>query len=276
MASKEICMAELRWWQTSWKRIGTGLRRMLIGLVLLCVLLLQVAVMIWELQPVIAHVMLWHTAREIALENPNVALMPQPLADTRVGTLKDGMSISCFGYVIQVPWATTKVMKDFKTVAIFGFADGSSLQIFDPADHMDMLKATPADEAAQREGLRPLLGDDAVRSHYDYANAELYARPNEIAFFHSRHRNARAMMLLTMKSMDIPEGTTVIYSVTDAHIRGFQFGDPKKVPMLIQLLLFDDHDRAMKLTLKGPRGSTQPVLTQEQINAIIASVRPPD
>jgi len=32
----------------------------------------------------------------------------------------------------------------------------------------------------------------------------------------------------------------------------------------------------MKLTLKGPRGSTQPVLTQEQINAIIASVRPPD
>ena len=84
------------------------------------------------------------------------------------------------------------------------------------------------------------------------------------------------MMLLTMKSMDIPEGTTVIYSVTDAHIRGFQFGDPKKEPMLIQLLLFDDHDRAMKLTLKGPRGSTQPVLTQEQINAIIASVRPPD
>ena len=50
MASKEICMAELRWWQTSRKRIGTGLRRMLIGLVLLCVLLLQVAVMIWELQ----------------------------------------------------------------------------------------------------------------------------------------------------------------------------------------------------------------------------------
>jgi len=30
------------------------------------------------------------------------------------------------------------------------------------------------------------------------------------------------------------------------------------------------------LILNGPRGSTQPVLTQEQINAIIASVRPPD
>lgn len=269
-------MTEMKWWQTSWKRIGAGLRRTFIGLLLLCVLLLQIAVMLWELRPAIAHVVLWQTAREIALENPNVALMPQPLADTRVGTLNDGMFIHRFGYGIHVPWAATKVVKDFKTAAIFGFEDGSSLQMFDPSDHMDMLKAAPSDEAAQREGLRPLLGDDAVRSHYDYANAELSARPGEISIFHSRQRNARAMMLLSMKSVDIPSEATAIYSVAGSRLRGFQFGDPKNAPTFIQLLLFDDRDRALKLTLKGRRGSTQPVLTQEQINAIIASVRPPD
>ena len=237
-------MAEMKWWQTSWKRIGAGLGRTFIGLLMLCLLLFQITVMLWELQPAIAYVILWHTMRQIALENPNIGLMPQPLADTRVGTLNDGMFIHRFGYGVRVPWAATKVVKDFKTAAIFGFEDGSSLLMFDPADHIDMLKAAPSDEAALREELRPLLGDDAVRSHYDYANAELNTRPNELSLFHSRRRNARAMMLLSMKSMEIPSEATAIYSIKGSHLRGFQFGDPKKTPTFINLLLFDDQDRA--------------------------------
>jgi hypothetical protein len=183
--------------------------------------------------------------------------------------------VSHFGYSLKVPWTKTTVEKDFKTIYSTGFSDGSSLLMFDPNDRQDLLSLYASNKPAMSD-LRLLLGDAAVRSHYSYAKTVLHAKPTEISLFHSRRTNARAMMLVSMKSMEIPDGTKAIYPVLGPHVRGFQFGDPGKVSTFIELLLFDDHDRGLELVFKGPKGSTQPVLTQEQINGVIASVQAVD
>jgi len=82
------------------------------------------------------------------------------------------------------------------------------------------------------------------------------------------------MMLSTMKSLKIPSNTTAIYSIGTPTLRGFQFDDSSKSPTFIKLVLFDENDQAIELDLHGPRGSTQPALSQEQINGIIASIHP--
>jgi hypothetical protein len=251
-----------RWWSVRWTRVVLWIVIVWVGL---CVLMLPAA-----------HIMSWYTAKSTVADNPSTALQVQPLPDTRIADLKGGLMVSRFGYSLQVPWAEVKTQNDYKTVSVMRFEDGSSLIIEDPGSYVDMLSAKPAREAESRKAWGQLLGSDAVASHYDFAKLALQALPTEISLFHSRRRNARAAMLLLMKSLDIPDQATAIYGVSAPHIRGFQFGDPKKLPTYLELLLFDEHDRALKLTFRGPKGGTQPVLTQEQVNAIIASVQGPN
>jgi hypothetical protein len=253
-------MAE-KWWSVKWRRVVLGIIVALGGL--------------WLLTITTGHVMIWYEAKDIVKSEPRVALQPQVLRDTRAANLKDGTIVSHFGDSLQVPWTKTTVEKDFRTIYSVDFSDGSSLLMFDPAERQDLLTPYASNKPALSY-LRSWLGDEAVRSHYDYAKTVVYAEPTEISLFHSRRTNAKAMFLLSMKSLEIPDRTTVVYAVSAPHCRGFQFGDPGKGPTFIDLLLFDDHDRGLNLIFKGPRGVTQPVLTQEQINGMIASAHAAD
>lgn len=246
--------------RVSWRRVG------------ICLAIIFAA--LWLLDLAIPSVSTWWLARHVDVDDPIVALVPQQLKDTGVADLKDGMVITHFGYSIQVPWTKATVVKDYTSVEATGFEDGSSLLMFNPGDHLDMLTTQSGNATAAREGLRSLLGDQAMKSHFDYARAEFNARPGEVSLFHSRRSNTRSYMLLTMKSLDIQKGVTEIYTISSPNLRGFQFGDPHLSPMFIELLLFDGHDRALKLIFKGPRGGTRLFLTQEQINAMVASMRP--
>lgn len=252
-------MSRDAWWRTSWKRAGW--------------ILLTLFISLWLLELIAAHTILWHEAREVGQEYPVVALMPKPLADRSMVELKDGATISRFGYSVQFPWPKTTVVRDWKTIWMTKFEGGPSLIIEDPADHFDMLRAAPEDDTARRNGLRPILGDEATRSHYDYAKAELNANPEDVSFFASRRNNARALMLLNMKFVEVPKDSTAIFEVAAPGIKGFQFGDPQRVPTSIELLLFDEHDRALKLVFRGPKDTNTPMLTQGQINSIVASVK---
>jgi hypothetical protein len=228
------------------------------------------------IEPDIKYWMYQDEIHEIVKDSPVVSFVPQPVKDSSVADLKDGLRITQFGYSVQVPRMRIVFSKEYKTISMRKFEDGLSMILFDPADHMDMLRSTSGNEAAMREGLRPLLGDQAVRSHYDYAVAEMNVLPADVSFFHSRKSVARAGILLSMKSLDVPKGSTVIYSVVSSNLKGFQFGDPQKLPMRVNLLLFDEKDRPIAITIAGPRDETEPVLTQAQINAIIASIHSPN
>jgi hypothetical protein len=230
---------------------------------------------LWLLYVPAMHVIAWYFAHQAGKENPVTALVPKTLVDRSMVDLKDGTTVSRFGYIAQFPWAKTTVVRDFKSISMMSFEDGPSLIMENPAAHMDMLDTAPEQERVYRDDLRVLLGDEATRSHYHYAKAELKASPEDVSFFASRRNNARVMMLLTMKSLDTPNGSTAIYDIAAPGIRGFQFGDPQKGPTRAELLLFDGHDRALKMIFSGPGGGAKPALTQGQINAILASVKAP-
>jgi hypothetical protein len=258
MANEVVNVAGPGRWRTSWKRVVLVLLSTFVGL--------------WLLLLVVAHVSMWNLARGFARDNPIVAMTPQPLKDTTVADLKGGVIIHCFGYSVQVPWTKTKVVRDWKDMSFRSFDDGPTVVL---EDHpTDILTSPAGEEASTRKAWGSLLGDHATRSHYDYAAVELNTRPSDVSFFHSRHANFRDYMLLVMKSVEIPHDSSAIYSIAAGQFRGFQFGDPQKLPSSVELLLFDGHDRALKLTLRGPKDGTRPALTQEQINGIVASIKP--
>jgi hypothetical protein len=232
-------------------------------------------VVLWLLAELATPVMIWHEAKQWGRDYPAVALMPTMLTDTRVAPLGDGVTIRRYGYSIHVPWGKTKVVKDFKTISSFGFDDGSSMLIFDPADRTDLIGASTAAEPRNREALDIVLGRGNANSHYGAVRAALAASPNDVSLFGSQERNVRAEVLLPMKMIEMPKDITVIYEIVHGPLRGYQFGDPGKAPTFVELLLFDARDRGLRILFKGPPSRTTPVLTQAQLNAIVASVQTP-
>jgi len=261
-------VAKVEWWRVSWQRVAFGLLAVFSALLAIMVGLLT-------LTPIVSHVETWHDARKFCRDEPVVAILPQPLKDTALADLNNGMTITHFDYSVQVPWTKTKIVRDFKTLVTMSFDNGTSLVMSGPAGNPDPLGTATRNEAAQRQLLRHFWGDEAISSHYDFVKAEMSAQPRDVSIFHSRSANARANTLMLFKRFTVPEGSTVIYSVGSGQLRGFQFGNPKKAPTSVELLLFDQHDHSLKLSFRGPNGSTQPVLSQEQINAIVASIQPP-
>lgn len=248
----------------SWRRVAAML------LFTICALYLGM----W----LISQFTLWKEAKEVAVFNPAEALTPVALTDTSIASIDSGTRIDRFGYSFQIPSEKVKLSHDYKGMTMFKFEDGLFLLIDEPSGYMDFLspldKSKPQERLQASTELADLIGPEAVRSHYDYTLTELNARPSEISLFHSRRTNARVLVLLTGKSMAMQQGTTAIYRISTANFRGFQFGDPHLAPTSIELLLFDAHDQPLKLLLKASKEGRQLLLTQPQINAIIASIHP--
>ncbi len=244
------------WWRrTSWQRVGFTILLTLVGLEVLAL--------------AVGHVQMWNMARETS--DPRRSLVPQTITDKSLADIQGGITISRFGYSVQVPWGRVKDTQEWKVGTLVVFEDSSRILIENPANYVDVI-GSASDSRAMRSALRPLLGEEAVRSHYDHLRVELQTRPSDASLF--SRSNQRVFLLLNTKFMEIPAGTTAIYNVSTSGLRGFQFGDPAMTPTVIKLLLFDEQDRALRITFRGPTVSRQPALTQEQINAIVASIRP--
>ena len=249
-----------------------GEKKPRVKLVRLLVLFGLAFLLLWGLSPAARNVILWYSARDIARETPQVAVVPQPLTNLALVDLSGGTATGQFGYTARLPWNKVSARRDFKSAISIGFDGGAGALLMNPADAtngLDMYRGSAQQEAAARK----LLGDKAFQSRFDFFATELQASPADMGLLHSRARNARAMMLLGLKGMEVSKGTTTIYPVSSSSVRGFQIGDPRTTPQLVRLILFDQKDRKIEIILHGPK--TGPGLTQEQVNGIVASVQTP-
>jgi hypothetical protein len=64
-----------------------------------------------------------------------------------------------------------------------------------------------------------------------------------------------------------------IYTIASGEFSGFQFGDPNIPPYDTRIDLFDAANRHPAFDISGLEGHGQ-VVTQEEINAMVASIRP--
>ena len=123
--------------------------------------------------------------------------------------------------------------------------------------------------------MRKVMGDQALRSNYDLMVAEMQASPADLSPFNSRLKNTRASLLLINKSLNM-SGARQIFSIGANGWRGYQVGDPAAIPVRVRLLLFDAQDHKLELLLSGPKSGGVGVWNQEAINALVASIRPPN
>jgi hypothetical protein len=108
--------------------------------------------------------------------------------------------------------------------------------------------------------------------------------PGQIKWWRFRSsQNERAELLLYLKFIALTEFSPAhainearpVYTIASGDFRGFQLGDPGVPPYDTRINLFDGADRHLSFDVISPRGYGQ-VLTQEEINAIVASIRSDD
>jgi hypothetical protein len=257
----------LKWWHVRWRLAGRIVSRFakvsgkIIGL--LCLVALIISSAYYLLSP-------WITAQGLK-SDPRFGLLPVSLSDKVEAPLSSAI-VEGHGFEIKFP----------KDVAINTAEDTMIVQSRDgqiwiknaPSDVNDLVfVAFLKNDRGAQELLEPWL----LRSKFKLMQAVMSTTPDQVKWWRLRSRqNQRAEFLLLAK-LTVLVGSvhrlTPIYAISSGEIRGFQLGNPNVPPYEAHLDLFDASDRHFSLDVMGPEGHGQ-VLTQEEINAIVASIQP--
>jgi hypothetical protein len=243
--------------QVSWKRVG------------LCLAIIFAAG--WLALLLTLHIGVWYIARKTA-RDPMASITPQRLSNTGVADLKDGEEVSAFGYVFDLPWKVLK-RSDARTgtLSMLTLRNGTQITISlvqNAGMGPDLIaNSTPGQAAAFRSMYRPT----ALASRYGWLEAELGSTPADISFWRSRRRTAGALTFMMLKESVIGKAK-VVYTIAGGGMRGFQIGDPLQPTPAVWLRLFDEKDQPFWILLRRAQNGVG--FTQEQINAIVASIRP--
>jgi hypothetical protein len=240
-----------KWSQISWRRIVLAL-----AVIFACMAsLLPVA---WFLEP-------WYFAREISRDDPSLSVTPVALPTNTASALAPGR-LQCFEFSFQAPWNNIGSRKDSRSATIIRFTNGPSILAFAP----DSIPTRFGADGKTSKKLEEILGQRVVSSGYEWMAAKLGESPAEIHWW-NRTGNVRATVLLGLKSTEMLH-RSAIYKVMNEEVHGFQIGQPGPGPVFITLELFDVNNRRYQMIIGTQPGGQ--LVTQADINAIVASLRP--
>jgi hypothetical protein len=217
----------------------------------------------------------WYCVRQLGKNNPNLSLTPIPPPDSRSADL-GGARIERAGISMQSPW---KVIE--KEQRIRGNATMKLTGISFPAGQLVIVVFSPVLEkrakfrapGLQRRILTRLCRSEGFKSGYDRMAAEMDATPAQVKWWGTCGSNVRNTFLLRVKSSYVGYRPTVIYTTHFGELRGFQIGNPSVRPFDVKLALFDQSGRQYGFVFSG-RDCDHPILSQAQVNAFVASIRP--
>ena len=237
--------------RVSWKRIGLAL------------------VALWVVGQIGEDVIYWHGARSAA-GDPAAAIVPQTLPDKALADLSSGTAVMLVGTSLRVPWTAVTSRFEKRDFARINFADGHKVTLIAMGGVADALSMGKTEEM---ESSIRAFGQKAVRSNYEMEKEKLDASPKDVSILNSPTENVRLAILLRLKRIEMGD-EKASYVVGSERVHGFQIGDPAERNM-VQLMLFDAEDREMWVIVSGPKPGLVGALTQEQLNAIVASIVPP-
>ena len=233
-------------------------------------LLLSVAAVGWGvfylLQP-------WLSSQHLGKTDPELQIIPMSLASKAESSLSNS-SIEHDGFIFRLP--DKGIATTIGQVTLVGFPNGT-LEFPSPLrDEDSLVFAAVHDDDAKR-----MLGSDMLHSQFKVMQAAMLVTPEQVKWWKFRSsQNRRAALLLLLKFVAITESDTghlfairPIYTIASGEFRGFQLGNPDVPPYEARIDLFDHADRHLAFDIQGGDGHGQ-VLTQEEINAIVASIRP--
>lgn len=248
---------ELKWWHVRWKRLGLRFA--------------IVIVTIWSLVAVGRYVygffLPWYLIQNLSKE-PSAWVVSTAMPDHGVTQLS-GARVGAYGYSIQTPWNEPPEIKPHKGVVMVTFPRSKAgILFFDPNE--DTLAHLPVKTSSDPE-MERLFSERDRRSFYQLIADEIAARPDEARWW-TRNENVRLFMLLSLKQLEILDFKSV-YAVEAGTMRGFQFGSATKPPCHVMLKLFDPRDREIRIQI-STNADGAATLTQAQLNAMVASIRP--
>ena len=126
-----------------------------------------------------------------------------------------------------------------------------------------------------------LLSEEMLHSQFKLLQAAMLVTPEQVKWWRFRSsQNKRAELLLLLKFVALTEYSPMhslsvrpIFTIANGEFRGYQFGDPDNPPYDTHIDLFDADSRHLAFDISGLEGHAQ-VLTQEEINAMVASIQP--
>jgi hypothetical protein len=260
----------LKWWHVRWRLAGRIISRFaivtgkIIGL--LCLIAAAGFGGLYLLQP-------WWASQRLGKFDPQLSLIPVSLSSETEAPLSNS-SIEQFGFEFRLPNKGTARKFDQEVLVEFpsgrlefprSLSDEDSV-IFEPV-HSD-------------NDAKNLLGPELLQSKYKLLQAAMSATPERVKWWRFRSsQNKRAALLLFIKFAALTEFNPMhslavrpIHTIASGEFRGFEFGDPDRPPYDAHVDLFDGATRRLAFDISGGDGHGQ-VLTQEEINAMVASIR---
>jgi hypothetical protein len=255
---------ELKWWHVRWGLWGRRLKK--VGFWLAVVLAVG-----WTIDLALVGCFRFFgpylSVRSLGNE-PQAWLVPAPVPDQTVVQLS-GSRIEAFGYSIQTPWSEQPEIRTGAPSLSARFPKEGVLLVLDNPDFA-------GGGNAQRWRTMPTSGrifrDQERGSNYGLMAAVMATTPRDAAWWKARSENERVLALLSCKFFAATE-PSAIYNVNGPAMKGFEFESRLAHGKLVQLSLFDSADRQFDIQIFDGIGD-KPTLMQEQINAMVASIRP--
>jgi hypothetical protein len=209
----------------------------------------------------------WLTARDFVRDDPRLNLVPAALPDKSVAALF-GVRVEIDGFSFLTPWKDIPLERKERGASAIAFLkDGVGILVPDPAADLDSARTIRSIAETNRK-----LGWETLRPDYVLMAAAMAATSDQVKWWRIPSQNARDLALLEMKRMALHD-SGALYTVNSGELRGFQEGNPSVAPYRVHLNLFDgaDHHYEIVIAAKENHG---PVLSQAEVNAMVASLRP--
>ena len=260
----------LKWWQVRWGLAGRIISRFAIVFGKIIGLLFLVAVVgcgvLYLLQP-------WLSSEHLGKTDPQLGIIPVSLSNKTEASLSNS-SIEHDGFIFRLP--NKGMVRTIEQTTLVRFPNGM-LEFPRPLRNEDSLMFALVHNDKDVE---KLLGRDMLRSQFKLMQTAMSVTPEQVKWWRFRSsQNERASLLLLLKFVGLTESSPVhtltirpLYTIASGEFRGFQLGNPDVPPYEARIDLFDGADRHVAFEISGVEGHGQ-VLTQEEINAMVASIK---
>lgn len=260
----------LQWWQVRWGLAGRVIARFavvsgkiigVLGLVAATVL-----VPIYLIEP-------WLTARQLG-KFPRLNMTPETLSTQDIAR-SPAVHFDCYGFSLLLPREEVRNPVGGDCQLGVPLRSGGWLRVTDTSRDSMFFTLAKNDPRSKK-----LLGQSLLQSTYSLEQAAMSATPQQIKWWGFRFSgNERVEYLLGLRLVALLEpvslhpGEAPVYTIAFGEFRGFQIGSPSIAPYNVHLDLFDQANRYFACDTGAPEGHG-PLLTQEEINSIVASIQP--
>ena len=262
----------LKWWHMRWGLAGRIISRLaavtgkIIGLVgLIAVVGFGV---LYLLQP-------WWSSQRLGKFDPQLSIIPVGLSSEIEAPLSNS-SIEQFGFEFRLP--NKGIARKLDQTVLVEFPSG----MLEFPHSLSEKDAVIFGSVYSDNDARKLLGPELLQSKYKLIQEAMSATPDQVKWWRFRSsQNERAALFLLVKFVALTESDPMhvfavrprpIYTIGSSDLRGFEFGNPDSPPYDTHVDLFDDATRHLAFDISGVEGHGQ-VLTQKEINAMVASIR---